>query len=238
MFVKKAKRLVRNTLLSIKSPPASLSWSQCGEDVILRTLFNDKKMKMITYLDVGASLPDSGNNTFLFYSSGSRGVCVEANPALIRRLKKVRPKDKILNAGVAVTDDKEADFFVFYCEGISTFDKKEAEKRSASGRYKIKETVKVPLVTIEQVIRENFSSVPDFLSIDIEGLDLAVLQKLDFKAFPIPVICVETCTYSENHVRPKDVSIAQYLTGKGYEIYADTYINTIFVNKEWFHAQP
>ena len=234
---KKTKKFIRNMVLSIKSPPASLSWSQCGEDVILRWLFNDKKMKRISYLDIGASLPDCDNNTFLFYSSGSRGVCVEANSTLIPKLKKIRPKDKILNVGVAVSDDKDADFFVFDCEGMSTFDKKEAEKRKASGRYKIIETVKVPLITANRLIRENFPSMPDLLSIDIEGFDLAVLQALDLKAFPIPVICAETCTYSENYIRPKDVKIIQYLVGQGYEIYADTYINTIFVNSKWFYGR-
>jgi FkbM family methyltransferase len=234
---KKTKKFVRNTALSIKSPPAYLSWSQCGEDVILRCLFNDKKMKRISYLDIGASTPDSGNNTFLFYSGGSRGVCVEANSALIPKLKKIRPKDKILNVGVAVSDDKDADFFVFDCEGMSTFDKEEAGKREASGRYKIIKTVKVSLITANRLIRENFSSIPDLLSIDIEGSDLAVLRTLDFKALPVPVICVETCTYSENHIRPKDVEIIRYLTGQGYEIYADTYINTIFVNSKWFYGR-
>jgi len=224
-------------VLSIKSPPAYLSWSQCGEDVILRCLFNDKKMKRISYLDIGASTPDSGNNTFLFYSGGSRGVCVEANSALIPKLKKIRPKDKILNVGVAVSDEKDADFFVFDCEGMSTFDKEEAGKREASGRYKIIKTVKVSLITANQLIRENFSSIPDLLSIDIEGIDLTVLRTLNLKALPIPVICVETCAYSENYIRPKNVEIMQYLTCQGYEIYADTYINTIFVNSKWFYGR-
>ena len=234
---KKTRRFLFNMALLRKSPPASFSWSQSGEDVVLRSLFNEKKMNKISYLDIGASIPDRGNNTFLFYSSGSRGVCVEANKALISRLQKVRPKDKILNVGVAVTDEKEADFFIFDSEGISTFDRKEAEKREASGRYKIIETAKVPLITIDRLIRENFPSAPDLLFIDIEGFDLAVLQTLDFTTFPIPAICVETCTYSENHIRPKNDSIKQYLLKNGYEVYADTYINTIFVNAKWFYGR-
>ena len=233
---KKTKKFIRNMLLSMKSPPTSLSFSQCGEDVILRWLFNDKKMKKISYLDIGANSPDCDNNTFLFYSSGSKGVCVEANKALIPKLKKVRSKDKILNLGVSISDEKDADFFVFDAAGISTFDKEEAGKRIASGRYHIVETIKIPLISINRLIKEYFSSVPDLLSLDIEGLDLAVLKSLNLDALPIPVICVETCTYSENHIRPKDTEIIQYLLGEGYEVYADTYINTIFVNSKWFNT--
>ena len=75
------------------------------------------------------------------------------------------------------------------------------------------------------------------LSLDIEGLDLEVLKSLDFEKYPIPVICVETCTYSENHIRPKDKTILEFVMSKGYEVYADTYINTIFVNKAWFYKK-
>ena len=91
------------------------------------------------------------------------------------------------------------------------------------------------MVNINTLIAENFDDYPDLLSIDIEGLDLAVLKSLDYEKYPLPVICVETCTYSENHIRPKDPTIADFLSGKGYEVYADTYINTIFVNKKWFY---
>ena len=118
---------------------------------------------------------------------------------------------------------------------MNTFNKKEAEQRVASGKFKIINTVKVPLTNINSIIKENFSSFPDLLSIDIEGLDLDVLKTLDYRKYPIPVICVETCTYSENHIHPKDKSIAEFMESKGYEVYADTYINTIFVNKEWFY---
>jgi hypothetical protein len=102
------------------------------------------------------------------------------------------------------------------------------------GTFKLNEVVKVPLISINKIIKENFESFPDFLSIDIEGLDLDVLKSLDFNHYPIPVICVETCKYSENHIRPKDHSISDFLLTKGYEVYADTYINTIFVYKKWF----
>jgi len=59
-----------------------------------------------------------------------------------------------------------------------------------------------------------------------------VFDKVIF--YPIPVICVESCDYSETHIKPKDNQIIEFLTSIGYEVYADTYINTIFVNRKWF----
>lgn len=219
-------------------PCAPPTYSQAGEDGVLNFLFADKKHQSIKYLDVGTNMPNFCNNTYLFYLKGHRGVCVEANQALIPLITEVRPEDKVINAGVSPDETKkEAEFYIFEADANSTFDKREAERRAAYGTYKILKTVKVPLIHINDLIKENFSTYPDFLNIDIEGLDLDVLQSIDYKKYPIPVICVETCMYSENHIRPKDKSIAEYLINEGYEIYADTYINTIFVNKKWFYKE-
>jgi FkbM family methyltransferase len=236
MTTTRIKKLIETAVYKIiPLPSVPLSWSQAGEDAVLRFLFADRRISRISYLELGTNIPNGGNNTYLFYCNGSRGVCVEADKTLIPTIRKVRPEDKILNVGVAVENRNEADFYILDCTGMSTFDKDEAEKRAASGNFKIVEVVKVPLVDINTVIRDNFDRYPDLLSIDIEGLDLPVLKTLDFEKYPIPVICAETCMYSENHIRLKDNSIAEFMVSRGYEVYADTYINTIFVNKDWFY---
>ncbi len=232
------KKLIKAIVFSLV-PPSHIpaSYSQAGEDAILRFLFSDKKINKISYLDIGTHTPDHGNNTYIFYKDGSSGVCVEADMTVIPQIKRIRPKDTVLNMGVSISEATTADFYIFECHAMNTFNKEEAEKRALSGAFKIIKTVKVPLITINTLIKENFKRYPDLLSLDIEGLDLSVLQTLDFSSYPIPVICVETCTYSENHIRPKDHSIAEFLCSKGYEIYADTYINTIFVSKDWFYTK-
>lgn len=231
------KEKIKKRIYSVIPPPfVPKSFSQAGEDAVLRFLFDDKRIRQISYLDVGTNDPSQGNNTYLFYTLGSRGVCVEADKSLIPRIKEVRSKDKILNVGVSIEGEKEADFYIFESKGINTFDKVEAKKRESFGTFKITEVVKVPLLDINTIIKNNFNTYPDLLSIDIEGLDLPVLKTLDFEKYPISAICVETCVYSENHIRPKDKTIEKFMLTKGYEVYADTYINTIFVNKEWFYS--
>ena len=230
------KRMIKTVTYSIIPPPVvPASYSQAGEDAILRFLFTDKKLAPISYLDIGTNTPDFGSNTYLFYRSGSTGVCVEADRSLIPDIARLRPRDKVLNVGVSTGTAGEADFYIFDVHGLSTFDKAEADKRAASGQFKLTEVAKVKLIDINTILRDNFAQRPDLLSIDIEGLDLAVLKTLDFDRYPIPVVCVETCRYSEDHVRPKDHAIAEFMLTKGYEVYADTYINTIFVQKAWFY---
>ena len=230
------KDFIKRTVYKIIPPPLiyKQTFSQAGENSIIQFLFTYKKIEKITYLDIGTNSPKNGNNTYLFYLSGSTGVCVEADKTLIPQIKKIRPRDKVLNVGISDKAEHEADFYIFNF-GMNTFDENEMVLRTASGNYKVLEVVKVPLQSINSIIRNNFTSFPDFLSIDIEGLDLSVLKTLDLDSFHIPVICVETCTYSENHIRPKDFCIQEFLTSVGYEVYADTYINTIFVNKKWFY---
>jgi FkbM family methyltransferase len=212
------------------------SYAQAGEDVVMNFLFQGIGIKHPSYLELGVHHPDDANNTYKFYMEGSRGVLVEANPSLIPKIREKRPEDVVLNFGVGVTNEKAAQFFVFDEPGISTFDQKEADLRSDSGAHKLVTILSVEIKSITDILEENFKRRPDLLSIDIEGLDLAVLESLDTKKHPIPVICVETCVYSENHIRPKDHRIGDYMASIGYFPYADTYINTIYVNKDWFYS--
>ena len=224
-----------NILRKLKYILTKTSFSQSGEDAIVNFLFNSFGKKSIEYLDIGTNTPDLGNNTYFFYKNGGKGVCVEADINLIDNIKKVRPKDVVINAGVSISDQKFASFFLFNESALNTFNEVEAIQREKSGKYKIINKIEVPLKKINDIIKENFIKFPDFLSIDIEGLDFEVLSTLNFQKFPIPVICVETCTYSETHIKSKDSNIINLMQSKGYDIYADTYINTIFVNKKWFN---
>jgi FkbM family methyltransferase len=212
------------------------TYSQAGEDVIIDFLLQGIGLHKLSYLDLGTNVPDWGNNTYLFYKRGGKGVLVEADETIIPLIKKIRPNDKILNIGVGLGNQKEADFYIFENNGLNTFSREEAECREREGKSKIKKITKVPLKPINEIIAENFDGIPDFLSIDIEGLDLPVLKTLDFNKYPISIICAETCTFSENHIKPKDNLIANFLLSKDYFIYADTYINTIFVNNKWFNS--
>jgi hypothetical protein len=122
-------------------------------------------------------------------------------------------------------------------DGLSTFSKEEAERFEnvgveGVGRFKIARVMKMPLKKINAILAE--TGVPDFLSIDIEGLDLAVLKTLDFATYRITCICVETIHYDADSKPQRNREIVQLLTDNGYMIYAETSINTIFVDQNWF----
>jgi len=232
MFVA-IKDIIKEIVYKIIPLPYQVSFSQSGEDAIIDFLFNGLSINKPTYLELGVYTATT-SNTYKYYLKGARGVLVEADENLISNIIKKRPFDTVINCGIASKNVESADFYIFSQKGIGTFSKEEALKRQKSGQYTLEKIAKVSLLTINKLIETNFATYPDFLSIDIEGLDFEVLQTLDYTKYPIPVICAETCTYSENHIKPKDKRIEEFLLTKGYFIYADTYINTIFVNEKWF----
>ena len=214
------------------------SYAQAGEDRILEYFFHSVGITAPTYLDIGTNHPSRGNNTFLFYENGSSGVCVEADPSLHDDIVKARPRDKCLNVGVTFDDRAEADFYVFSVPSLNTLSREEAEFREKNGSYKVEKVIKIPLKNINAIIEENFSRTPDLMSIDVEGIDLAILESLDFDKHRPVALCVETITYSENRTEEKISEILDLVQSKGYLIYADTHINTIFVDEKRFRQRP
>ena len=208
------------------------SYSQLGEDKILRSLFSSFNKNQITYLDVGTNDPVAINNTYLFYRQGASGVCVEPNPALCRLIEKARPRDKCLNAGVGVEDGSVADFYLMSCHTLSTFSKEEAEELNAEGIYTIRDVFKVPLMTINTIIENSFDRAPDLVSIDVEGWNEEIVRSFDFSRCRPFCFCVETITFSDSFDGVKLKGIIDCFESNNYSVYADTRINTIFIDNE------
>ena len=211
------------------------SFAQAGEDRILVFLFNSMGIRRISYIDIGANDPVFCNNTYFFYTRKGSGVLIEPDPVFNSILKKMRPRDTVVEAAISDTEG-EAELYIFDERSVNTLLKEEAELRQASGRYKLKSVKKIPLLTVEHIIVNHLQGIiPHVISLDAEGVDYTVLKNFNFEKYPVPVWIVETCEYSENHIKPKLNNIIVLMTAKGYFVYADTYINTILVNTKWFN---
>jgi FkbM family methyltransferase len=230
------RRLIRGEDILGQFPAGSSpSFAHSGEDVLTR-LFLGGNTKP-TYLDVGAAYPILGSNTYLLYAMGGRGVLVEPNVALIPDIKARRPRDTVLNVGIGVTDQKEADYYCYDREaGWNTFDKALADKRIATAGIRYDRVLKMPLIPINRVIAEHFGGkAPDFLSTDVEGLDLAILKSLDFDKYRPKIICAETIDEDWRRAVPvMSPETTEFLAGKGYEARAVTYYNTLYLDRSQF----
>jgi FkbM family methyltransferase len=222
---------VLNKMRGSGTVAGKVSYSQSGEDLIVRSIFDFLEIPAPTYIDIGAHHPTFLSNTFLFYQQGARGINIEPDPSLFGAFAKIRDRDTNLNIGIA---DKEGElpFYVMSAPTLNTFSEADAQAAVSQGRVKIKEVVTVSVRPINAVLEENLKNNPlDFLSIDVEGLDFSILSSLDFSRWRPKVICAETITYSERNQGQKIPEIASLLKDLGYESYADTHINTIFLDR-------
>lgn len=219
------------------SDNAKVSYAQCGEDLILECLCRTLGIERVRYLDIGAHHPSYLSNTYHFYNSGGKGVCVEPDPSLFAEFPKKRPEDTHLNCGVGI-EPGEADFFVMSTSTLNTFSREEAERYQSYGNQKILKVLKMKLMTVNEIIGKHFDRCPNLVSLDVEGLDYAILKSFDFEKLRPEVFCLETLSYTEDKSERKLTEIIDLMHEKGYLTYADTYINTIFVDADVWKKRP
>lgn len=210
------------------------SFSQCGEDLIVKYIFNLRGINKPSYIDIGANSPFFLNNTAIFYKEGCRGINIDANPALIELFNKERPGDININIGIGNQNSK-LEFYIMKDDTLSTFSKIEFERMQSVG-LELREKVEVSVRTIQDVLAEyNNNIFPDFLSLDVEGLDLDILHSIDFDKHHPKVICVEAAEYSKIGAGKRREEVIDFVASKGYYEYANTNLNAIMVKNEfWF----
>ncbi|MCT0209043.1 FkbM family methyltransferase [Synechococcus sp. CS-1332] len=203
--------------------------SQSGEDSIVKYIFSNRGVSRPTYLDIGAHHPLALSNTAMLYATGCRGINVEPNPDLIGEFYMHRPED--VNLQIAITS---------YCGSIdllipassSTLSTVEPRHLNPGDDVRV---VAVRCLTLDALLHEySYSKGPDFLSLDVEGHDLMILEQFKRLELLPKVVCVETISYSTVGRGLKQTDIFDLMTGLGYFVYADTNINTIFVQRDFW----
>lgn len=210
------------------------SFSQSGEDMIAWYLLNYIGIPRPSYLDVGAHHPLHLSNTALFHLLGGHGINIEPDPLLFREFLRSRPRDINLNIGIGRVSGNMV-FYRMADPSLSTFSEEEAIRMEKEEGIHIEEKLNLPVRTIDEVLAAH-QVRPDFVSIDVEGRDLEVLESFDFAAHRPAVFCVETISFSLKQAGKKDSNINSFLGQQGYGVYADTYINTLFVDRARFRG--
>lgn len=63
---------------------------------------------------------------------------------------------------------------------------------------------------------------------------MLILEQIDYENNYPKVNCVETVEFTNDGTGAKNTKLISFLESKGYFIYADTYINTIFVKRKFW----
>ncbi len=176
--------LLRKTFLTVAS---RRHYSQYGEDVVLRDWFH--RAPPGVFVDVGCYHPRKFSNTYWLYKHGWRGVNVDIDPLKVQAFRMARPKDINILAGVG---DREttATVYRFGKYGLGTTIDPDL---AAATREPLREKQTVRIHTLESILAETpWKDAPiDLLSIDVEGMDLAVLRGFDLAKHRPRLILIE-----------------------------------------------
>lgn len=190
------------------------SYSQLGEDVWLDRYFNHKKNGF--YVDIGAYDPYRFSNTMRFYRRGWRGINIEPNTELWKRFMKYRKKDINLNIGVGLSDAKMK-FYIIDPPTLSTFSRDHARQFEIQG-FRIVHTKHIAIKPLAQILAPYASKRIDFLSVDVEGMEMGVLTSNDWDAYRPEIICIESQEFAaKKGDSKKQTELDRFFTTIGYE---------------------
>jgi FkbM family methyltransferase len=203
------------------------SYSQEGEDRILHRMFEFQGPGF--YVDVGAHHPFRFSNTYLFYRSGWRGVNIDACPGSMEVFKRERPEDVNIEAGVNSTRGS-ATFFMFDEPALNSFDETLSRSRDGVGGRIVREA-QVPQAPLRDLLEGHLPKRlgPSFLSVDVEGRDLEVLQSNDWTTFRPDVVLAE-CLGADMAALPSH-PVVELLRSVDFAPAAKT-VNTVFFKRQ------
>ncbi|MGJ4932292.1 FkbM family methyltransferase [Bradyrhizobium sp. HKCCYLS2038] len=177
------------------------------------------------YIDVGAHHPYRFSNTCYFHRRGWGGINIDPNPDAIAAFRRARPSDVNLCVGVAEAPG-ELVFHFFNEPALNTFDAGLAEARSNIPGYRKLGTKTVTVRRLDDILSEHLPEARriDFLSIDVEGMDLAVLRSNDWRLFRPALLLVEAHERTVEAVQQDPIH--RFVDATGYRLIAKT-LNTL-----------
>ena len=175
-----------------------LAYSHWGIDLIITKLLNSKNKGI--YIDVGCHHPFLNNHSYLLYKSGWEGINIDLDYNSIDMFNFFRKRD--VNIQTAVTDHKgEVDLFFYH---------NRAAKNTISKEFgsDAKEQKKINSNTLNNIIENSKfkNSKIDFVSIDVEGNEMNVLNGFNLKKYKPKLILLEFILPNKKEFYEKDIN--------------------------------
>ena len=194
----------------------NLSFSLCGEDLILLKYFFRQKVRNSEqgfYVDIGCNHPIFVSNTYLYYCYGWSGVCIDANSDIAPLFSTERPRDHFVSS--AVGEQADTIYFAVHKKN-SLMSRIQASPNEFGDGYQT--PTKVPMRPLKVILEDKVpDGVPiDFFSIDVEDSELGVVRSNDWSRFRPRLIVMETHTFRMEH--PRNCLATALLLDEGYEV--------------------
>lgn len=171
--------------------PLRETYAQEGEDAVLAGLIDPEGNRKGFFVDVGAHHPTRFSNTWKFYQAGWRGINIDPTPGSMSPFRELRAEDVNLEVGIS----REAAVRKFYCYNEPALNGIDNDRREElkDTHYKLERILDIETLPLSEILRrhEDMFVSPNFLTIDVEGLEIEVLSSLDLGRYPFDFILVE-----------------------------------------------
>ncbi|MBN8218020.1 MAG: FkbM family methyltransferase [Spirochaetes bacterium] len=191
-------------------------WSQFGEDVLLGVLQESQPRGF--FVDVGAHHPCRLSNTYLLYRRGWTGINIDPRPGVKRAFSRVRPRDLTIEIGISAKP-ATLTYYLFNEPACNTFSEAVARERDGKNGQRITGKLQIPTEPLSTLLdRLAPGRAIDFLSVDVEGMDLEVLKTLDFPRQAPRLLAIEIHGLDVQDLRASPS--AAWLLDRGYRMEA------------------
>jgi FkbM family methyltransferase len=199
------------------------TYAQNREDLFIYAMLHDIKKGF--YVDVGANHEELHSVTKLFYKLGWKGINIEPNRKLVNELKQKRSRDKNLQLGISNKDGKMTFREYPDFDGLSTLSD-EIKKNNTKRNFAYID-YDIPVKTLANIFRKQNVSKIDFLKIDVEGHELAVLEGNDWTKFRPRLIVIEGTDKEKTLPYLNDIGYrVEFFDGLNYYLVEDNDIKT------------
>ena len=229
------KRLER--MVGTTQENSTASFAQEGEDIVLSRLFGmvDRTTNGF-YVDVGAHHPSRYSNTYYFYLRNWTGINIDAMPGSMASFRVTRPKD--INLEVAISDVEQLlTYYEFNEPALNGFCEELARQRDKYLHFKLVSTRQIETRRLSQILEQHIkTSCPiDFLTVDVEGLDIEVLKSNDWSKFRPKLVLAEDVNAATVQDACKS-EVAKYMFEQGYELLSKTALTLFFAAPEYIET--
>jgi FkbM family methyltransferase len=210
-------------------PEVMISYAQNFEDVLLARVFRGRATGF--YIDIGAMDPVADSVTKYFYDLGWHGINVEPVPEFSQALTDQRPRD--INVCAAIAEHQgQATLYYLPGTGLSSLEPAALDEAARLGRQT--DLVKVPTLTLAELCERHVQEPIDFLKVDVEGGEHAVLRGGDWERFRPTVVVVEAV--KPNTQIPTHDEWEACLTANGYDFAVFDGLNRFYIAREASHV--
>jgi FkbM family methyltransferase len=204
-------------------------YSQNGEELLLQSFGRYEKDYKGFYVDIGAYHPIIYSNTQYFYEQGWKGINIDARPGSMKIFNRIRKRD--INLEIGISDKRgELEYYSFKkSDDMNGFDSVLSKERMSRGD-EIQEIVKMDVFTINEILKKYLpeNQEIDFITIDIEGLELQIIKTLDFEKYSPRFFLIEDYFVEEDFMEYKNTDLYLFLRKMGYIVIGKTIWTILF----------